>query len=259
MKRKQAGEAPDDELTAQMNALGFIDSPIPEPPKHLKWPPPQKSDLYHYRVEHSDRIYVRRVSAAPAPEPEVSHQAGELRYVGREGNRKSHGLYVENGGHSARILPGYIMGLFPVNRDLFVFSGIYEWFDSYGFIHVIRNCHENTSPEKLAILPEGPRFIGMKRLRRWMPELDGSPTKSTHAPENPDFALFAIASSSSLLSFHPDDRLYILQFNPCPQIWQPTSVALEPGMCYVGLPTGVLCVPDNPVFSFRSRYFIPKY
>lgn len=255
MKRKQEWMPPDDELSAKMDALGFVESPIPDPPNPRKRSPP-KSDLFHYVVERSDRIFIRRVSAAPAPEPEVSHQAGGIRYVGREGNPQKLGLFVDNDGHSDRILPGFIMGLFPVNQDLFVFSGIFDWCDSYGFIHVIRNCHENTRPERLALLPEGPRFIGMKRLRRYISE---SPTESPCEPLDPDFALFAIASDSALLDFHPDDRLQILQFNPCPHIWRPTSVVREPGMCYVGLPTGVLCVPDNPINAFQIRYFVPKY
>ena len=222
---------------SELNRLGFVEKDIP---KGNDWFEANHCN-YSYVVEFNDTLIIRKESMGYNEQGKV-FEAGDLIYRGVDrGEFSGGGLYLESKSDTTtRMMSGNVQHLVPVQKSLYIFTGLDHLLLRYGKVSIIQDYENPSVPERVTLLPGEPDAICFE--------------------SNPEWPNFAIAGGDyfALLLLRGGEELNIVAINTFWGGLGPTSVVKYHDDYILGIRSGIAVVEAVSPYDYKIRYFVPK-
>lgn len=146
-----------DILSDKMESLGFTEATPPKPGTK-EWSKANHSRAYI--VELDEDLKVRLPEKGEVYNPEVSFDAGTVKYIGIDHGEFGGGLYLDSYSKDKKpFFHGNIRALIPIKNDLYIIEGLAHMIFNGGSVHVIRDYKKPSKPERITLLPSAPEVV----------------------------------------------------------------------------------------------------
>lgn len=224
-----------DALRDKLQSLGFIET----------HPPAQDTQEWEnaraqraFIVSNENGISTRLAERSDLTRPKITFKSGEIEYIGTDRGEFGGQLYAKEWISTEPLLSGNIKSLIPIENDLYVFEGMTHMITDEGSVHVIRDYHEPSTPERITLLPTAPAAVLSDTLH--------------------NKRVIVIVGQNSFMLLEPDDRLRILYHDTFWKQRFPSSVVRHENYYVFGIRGGVVAVTARFFGRTNIRYFEPE-